>query len=581
MAAGAGTGVGGEAEGVEDGAEREDGHEEEGEMEVAELGEGGGVAVGVGDQTQGDGSDGDADPDAELHDGAEKAVGAAHAARRDLGVGEGGHAGELHGAAGAVEKEDGEDEGGRGGGAERGAEDHREGGEDAVDDEDATEAEAAQDLDDEGLHAEVAAEEREQIEAGVEGVEAEDDLEHQGQQERQHRDGDAEGAAAKDGEGEGLELGGLEIDEGGGGLAAGGEDGEEAAAEAEGEDGGGKLPVHALCAELLHGVDGSAGGEAGEEEGEPVEGMLLVGADVLDPQQGEGEGEQSKGEIDEEDPVPAGVGGDEAAERGTEDEGGEAGPGDVGDGLGELVFGRVAQDDEASDGDHHGSTEALEDAHQGELGEGVGDAAEERGEGEDGDGGGEDGAGAETVGHPAADGDQDGEGEEVRGHADVETDGADVEAARHLGQRGGDNGAVEVFHEQGPRDQGGDEERGATVLHGSILRGNGAIPTLAESGGRGGWRVCCRERAFTLARQMTSLFPCDVAAAFVFSAACRHSGVMAARTSGATSFVQALSGFVPERTCSERSQPARNGELLDRPLPSSAGSCWRIFDCMA
>jgi hypothetical protein len=33
MAAGAGTGVGGEAEGVEDGAEREDGHEEEGEVE--------------------------------------------------------------------------------------------------------------------------------------------------------------------------------------------------------------------------------------------------------------------------------------------------------------------------------------------------------------------------------------------------------------------------------------------------------------------------------------------------------------------------------------------------------------------
>jgi integrase len=41
-------------------------------------------------------------------------------------------------------------------------------------------------------------------------------------------------------------------------------------------------------------------------EGEPVEGILDVGADVLDPEQGKEEGEQSKREIEEEDPVPAG-----------------------------------------------------------------------------------------------------------------------------------------------------------------------------------------------------------------------------------------------------------------------------------
>jgi hypothetical protein len=158
---------------------------------------------------------------------------------------------------------------------------------------------------------------------------------------------------------------------------AGGEDGEQAAGEAEDEDGGGQLPVHALGAELLHGVDSAAGGDAGEEEGEPVEGMLVVSADVLDPEQSEGERDEAKGEVDEEDPVPAGVGGDEAAQRGAEDEGGQPGPGDVGDGLGELLLGGVAQDDEAADWNHHGTAEALEDAHQGELGEGVGDAAEQ------------------------------------------------------------------------------------------------------------------------------------------------------------------------------------------------------------
>ena len=97
-----------------------------------------------------------------------------------------------------MEEEDGEDEDGRRGWAEqwrRGP--WRAAVMTSVDDEDAAEAEAAQDLDDEGLHAEIAGEEREQIEAGVEGVEAEDDLEHEGQKEGQHGDGDAEGAALR------------------------------------------------------------------------------------------------------------------------------------------------------------------------------------------------------------------------------------------------------------------------------------------------------------------------------------------------------------------------------------------------
>ena len=110
----------------------------------------------------------------------------------------------------------------------------------------------------------------------------------------------------------------------------------------------------------------------------------------------------------------------------------------------------------------------MQDADEGELGEGVGEAAEDRGEGEDSDSGGEDGAGAEAVGEPAADGDEDGQSDEVGGHADVETDGADVEAARHLGESGGDDGAVEVLHEEGAGDEHGDEERGGFLLHDSV-----------------------------------------------------------------------------------------------------------------
>ena len=43
--------------------------------------------------------------------------------------------------------------------------------------------------------------------------------------------------------------------------------------------------------------------------------------------------------------------------------------------------------------------------------------------------------------------------------------GADVEAARHLGQRGGDDGAVQIFHEEGARDQTGDVKRRTALLH--------------------------------------------------------------------------------------------------------------------
>ena len=160
-------------------------------------------------------------------------------------------------------------------------------------------------------------------------------------------------------------------------LATGDDEGQHSAEQAEGEEGCGSLPMAALGAELFHGIDGSGGGEAGEEKGEPVEGMLFFGADVFDQDEREHEGDDAEGKIEEEDPVPACVGGDEAAEGRAEDESGEAGPGDVVDGLGEVVLGRVAQDDEAADGHHHGSADALQDAREGELGEVVAEAAEE------------------------------------------------------------------------------------------------------------------------------------------------------------------------------------------------------------
>src|SRR6202043_1958071 len=111
-----------------------------------------------------DGADRDADAHAELHDGAEESVGPTHPVGWNLCVGERGHAGELHGSAGSVKEEDGDDEENGRSGTERRAEGHRCSGDGSVDDENAAEAEAAKDLDDEGLHAQVSAKEREQVE---------------------------------------------------------------------------------------------------------------------------------------------------------------------------------------------------------------------------------------------------------------------------------------------------------------------------------------------------------------------------------------------------------------------------------
>ena len=82
-------------------------------------------------------------------------------------------------------------------------------------------------------------------------------------------------------------------------------------------------------------------------------------------------------------------------------------------------------------------------------------AAEERGEGEEGDRRAEDGARAEAVGDPAAGRDEDAEGQQVGADPDVEVDRADAEARRHVRDGGGDDGAVEVLHEERPGDEEG------------------------------------------------------------------------------------------------------------------------------
>ena len=71
-------------------------------------------------------------------------------------------------------------------------------------------------------------------------------------------------------------------------------------------------------------------------------------------------------------------------------------------------FGTVRRMTSRPDRHHHGAAHALDDAEQDEVGKALGEAASRRAEREDDNGGAEHGAGAEAVGHPAAQRDKDG-----------------------------------------------------------------------------------------------------------------------------------------------------------------------------
>lgn len=289
MAAGRRPRIGRKAKTVEDRAQCQYCHEQDSEMEVAELWHRRRVTVRMRDQAQRDRADGDTHPQAELHDRTEKAIGPAHPVWRDLRVGERRQTGELHRAAGSMTEKDDQDEGNRCGRAKRSAKSHRDGCDDSVDDDDLAKAKSAQDLDDEGFHAEIAREECKQIEPGLEGAEAEGDLEHERQKKRQHGDGDAEDARSINGERIGFELHGFDIDERGGRIPTRDDDGKATAEQAERKDKRRALPVDSFSAQLLHRIDSSGRGKASQDEGEPVEGVLLVESDVFNPEQSQDE----------------------------------------------------------------------------------------------------------------------------------------------------------------------------------------------------------------------------------------------------------------------------------------------------
>jgi hypothetical protein len=94
-----------------------------------------------------------------------------------------------------------------------------------------------------------------------------------------------------------------------------------------------------------------------------------------------------------------------------------------------------------------------------EAPEAVGEAAEHGGAGEDRDRAGEDGAGAEPLRRPAAEGNAGRQHDHVAGDAEVEVDRVDVKAQRHPRDGGGDHGAVQQLHEGAGSGEQRDQDR--------------------------------------------------------------------------------------------------------------------------
>ena len=192
-----------------------------------------------------------------------------------------------------------------------------------------------------------------------EGRQAEPDLQHQRQQERNRADAEPKQKAADDRGHEGLRL-----------------------QEAEVED---RVGVAARVADVEreqrrstqdHPDDDRRGREAAPDHGQPedeaeqprsrqdealeIERRDVALADVLDELQRQQHAEQADRRVDPENPAPVEIGGDEAAERRPDHRADQRRHGEIGERVDHFGFGDAAQQHQPPDRHHHRAAEALE-----------------------------------------------------------------------------------------------------------------------------------------------------------------------------------------------------------------------------
>ena len=173
--------------------------------------------------------------------------------------------------------------------------------------------------------------------------------------------------------------------------------------------------------------------------------------------QDETEADDADRDIDQEVPVPAQIGGDEAAEHRADDGRRQRRPGDHRHGVHQIGFARILQHDDAADGRHERTADALNGAGNDEFGEIAREAAKQRSHGEDGDRRQEYPPCAIAITRPAGQRHEGGHGEQIDRDADAHRHRLDAEGLRHLRQGRGDDRAVQDLHEKGDGDDKSDD----------------------------------------------------------------------------------------------------------------------------
>ena len=167
--------------------------------------------------------------------------------------------------------------------------------------------------------------------------------------------------------------------------------------------------------------------------------------------------DQADRHVDDEDPMPRCIRGDEAAERRTADRPDQRRYGHQRHGVDQKPLVDAAHQDEAADRRHHRAAGALNNARHHELIERARQRAADRAEHEHDDGDAEDIARAEAVGDPAARRNENGEREQIRRDGKFQRQRIGAERLRDGRQRGRDHRRVHVFHEQRDRDDQRDD----------------------------------------------------------------------------------------------------------------------------
>ena len=202
--------------------------------------------------------------------------------------------------------------------------------------------------------------------------------------------------------------------------------------------------------------------EGQEGESEIVE-IAYAGEVGLDPRRivdeacDEHEGKDADGDIDEEDPAPGVVVGDEAAEGGS-DGGCEDGDEAVeGKGLAAFLGFKGVGHDGLGHWLHSAAAESLHATADEQDGQRGGRSAEEAGDSEDDNAEQEEVFAAHDGGDPAAEWEDDGVGHQIAGEDPGALVGGGTEGARDVGQGDVGDGSVEHLHEGGEGDGHGDE----------------------------------------------------------------------------------------------------------------------------